>query len=153
MELYHASKYGNGAEVTGELRRLLGAQGHNVVVQHVNRISPGSIPQADLYIFGFPGRIERPIGGMRRFMSTVNLPPGPGMLYSPLSLPPRPDKRGRMPTEDEIACWQRVQPLTEHALKDKALKKVEAVKVYVNDMKAPLKDRWQRKVEQPPTPW
>ncbi len=61
---------------------------------------------------------------------------------------PRPDKNGRMPTEEEIAKWQRIQPLMDEALQAKGLEKTAALKVYVTDLKGPLEESWRKKVEQ-----
>ena len=63
IEIYHASKYGNGKEVAEELRRLLEAKGHHARAQHITDASPGSLPDADLYVFGSPDGSASPSGG------------------------------------------------------------------------------------------
>ena len=148
IEIYHASKYGNGKEVAEELRRLLEAKGHHARAQHITDASPGSLPDADLYVFGSPGRIGKPIGGMRRFLKKVNRPAGTRYAIFSTEIAPRPDKDGRMPTEEEVAKWQRIQPLMDELLRTKGLKKVADAKVYVNDVKGPLEEGWRKKVEQ-----
>jgi menaquinone-dependent protoporphyrinogen IX oxidase len=148
IEIYHASKYGNGAEVAEELRRLLESRGHQARAQHFKDASPGSLPSADLYVFGSPGRIGKPIGGMRRFLKKAKLPAGTRYALFSTEAMPRPDKNGRMPTEEEIAQWQRIQPLMDEILVSKELRKVADAKIYVKDLKGPLEDGWQRKVEQ-----
>lgn len=148
IEIYHASKYGNGAEVAEELRRALESKGHQARAQHIKDASPGSLPPADLYIFGSPGRIGKPIGGMRRFLKKVKLPVGTRYALFSTEAMPRPDKNGRMPTEEEIAKWQRIQPMMDEFLQSNGLKKVAGTKVYVTDLKGPLEEGWQKKVEQ-----
>lgn len=148
IEIYHASKYGNGAMVAEELRKLLDERGNEVSVSHIQDVSPKALPPADLYIFGSPGRIGKPIGGMRRFLSKVNLPAGTRYALFSTEAAPRPDKNGRMPTEEEIAKWQHIQPLMDEALQAKGLEKTAALKVYVTDLKGPLEESWRKKVEQ-----
>ena len=148
IEIYHASKYGNGAEVAEELKRVLEAKGHQARAQHIKDASPGSLPPADLYVFGSPGRIGKPISAMRRFLKKVKLPLGTRYVLFSTEATPRPDKNGRMPTEEDIAKWQRIQPMMDEILRSKGLKKVAGTKVYVKDLKGPLEEGWQEKVKQ-----
>ncbi|HHT75652.1 MAG TPA: hypothetical protein PLI21_03560 [Methanomassiliicoccaceae archaeon] len=148
VEIYHASKYGNGAEVAGEIGRLLEMRGHEVDVKHIKDVSPRALPQADLYIFGSPGRIGKPIGGMRRFLKNVSPPSGTRYAIFSTEGTPRPDRKGRMPTEEEIARWQRIQPMMDDALQAKGLEKVAAMKFHVTDLKGPLEADWQKKAEE-----
>jgi hypothetical protein len=54
----------------------------------------------------------KPIGGMRRFLKNVELPAGTKYAVLTTEAAPRPDKKtGRMPTEEEVARWQRVIPI------------------------------------------
>jgi hypothetical protein len=51
-----------------------------------------------------------PIGGMRRFLKNVTLPAGTGYAILTTEAAPKPDKKaGRVPTEEELAKWQRVR--------------------------------------------
>jgi hypothetical protein len=60
---------------------------------------------------------------------------------------PTPDKRtGRVPTDEELAKWQRVRPIMHEILQSKGLISVGEEKVYVTAMKGPLEEGWQRKV-------
>ena len=52
-----------------------------------------------------------------------------------------------MPTEEEIAKWQRVRPIMNQILNAKGLVEVVEDKVLVTGMKGPLEDGWQHKVE------
>lgn len=72
---YHASKYGNGAMVAAEFKRIMAAKGIAVDVHHVRDAKPTELPQADLYVFSSPGRMGKPIGSARRFLSKVRLQP------------------------------------------------------------------------------
>lgn len=148
VELYHASKYGNGAKVAEEFQKLMTAKGHEVAVHHVREAKAKQLPKADLYIFGSPGRIGKPIGKMRRFLKKVNLPSGTNYAIFSTEGAPRPNKKtGEMPSEEEIARFQRVQPIMNEMLQQKGLKKVAEMKVFVTGIKGPLEEGWQKKVE------
>jgi hypothetical protein len=70
------------------------------------------MPPADLYLFSSPGRMGKPIGGMRRFLKKTKLPSGTKYAILTTEGAPQPDKKtGRMPTEEELAKWQRVIPI------------------------------------------
>ncbi len=73
IELYHASKFGNGANVAEELRRVMETKGHQMSVHHIDESKPKTLPPADLYIFGSPTRFGGPRGSMRRFVKKVSL--------------------------------------------------------------------------------
>ena len=72
----HASKFGNGAAVAAEFRTRMAARGVAVDVHHIRELKPAELPPADLYVFSSPGRMGRPIGGMRRFLKKLRLPAG-----------------------------------------------------------------------------
>jgi flavodoxin len=148
VELYHASKYGNGVKVAEEFQGLMTAKGHEVIVHHVCEANAKELPKADLYIFGSPGRIGKPIGKMRRFLRKINLPVGTRYIIFSTEGAPRPNKKtGEMPSEEEIARFQRVQPIMNEMLQQKGLKKVAEMKVFVTGIKGPLEEGWQKKVE------
>ena len=147
IQYLHASKFGNGAMVAAEFARLMGSRGIAVEVHHIREVSPTELPQADLYVFSSPGRMGKPIGRMRRFLRKLNL--GVGAKYALLTteMAPRPDKRtGRVPTEEELARWQRVRPIMNEILQAKGLVKVAEGKVYVTALKGPLEEGWEQKV-------
>lgn len=149
IEIYHASHYGNGAKVAEELRKQLSGRGHQAAVHHIDEARPKELPPADLYIFGSPGRLGKPIGGARRFLKKVELPPGTKYAIFSTEGAPQPDKKtGRMPTPEEIAKWQRIQPIMDELLASKGLTKVGSMKVYVTELKGPLEEGWERKVEE-----
>ena len=52
-----------------------------------------------------------------------------------------------MPTEEELAKWQRVRPIMNEILQGKGLVKVLDDKVLVTALKGPLEEGWQQKVE------
>src|SRR5215216_2055510 len=112
IEYFHASKFGNGAMVAEEFKAQMAAKGVTVNVQHIRAARPDRLPTADLYLFSSPGRMGRPIGGMRRFLKKLELPAGTKYAILTTEAAPRPDKRtGRLPTEEETARWQRVIPI------------------------------------------
>jgi menaquinone-dependent protoporphyrinogen IX oxidase len=147
IEYLHASKFGNGAMVAAEFARLMAGKGVAVEVHHIRELNPTEVPPADLYVFSSPGRMGKPIGRMRRFLRKLNL--GVGAKYALLTteMTPSPDKQtGRVPTEEELARWQRVRPIMNEILQAKGLVKVGEDKVYVTALKGPLEEGWEQKV-------
>ena len=148
IEYVHASKYGNGAQVAQEFKHQMETRGVAVAVHHIRDVRPQELPSADLYLFSSPGRMGRPIGGMRRFLRKVDLAPGTRYALLTTEAAPQPDKKtGRMPTEEEQARWQRVRPLMNEALQAKGLTEVAEDRVLVTGLKGPLEEGWQHKVE------
>jgi flavodoxin len=144
----HASKYGNGAAVAEEFRKQMAAKGVPVDVHHIRDVKPKDLPAADLYVFSSPGRLGKPIGRMRRLLKKVTLPAGTKYALLTTEGAPRPDKKtGRLPTEEELARWQRVTPIMNELLQAKGFVKVAEGKVLVTGMKGPLEEGWRKKVE------
>jgi hypothetical protein len=111
-------------------------------------VKPTELPPADLYVFSSPGRMGKPIRGMRRFLKDVRLPAGTKYALLTTEMAPRPDKKtGRMPTEEEICRYQRVRAIMHELLQGKGLVAVAEDKVYVTDIKGPLEEGWRRTVE------
>jgi hypothetical protein len=147
IEYVHASKFGNGASVAEEFRRQMAAKGVNVGVQHIREARPDRLPTADLYVFSSPGRMGKPIGGMRRFLKKLRLPAGTSYAILTTEVAPQPDKKtGQIPTEEEQARWQRVRPIMNELLQGAGLVKVAEDKVFVTGLKGPLEEGWQQKV-------
>lgn len=148
IEYFHASKFGNGAMVADEFKKQMVAEGVAVNVHHIREASPKELPPADLYLFSSPGRMGKPIGGMRRFLKKARLPAATKYAILTTEKAPQPNKKtGRMPTEEEMAKWQRVIPIMNEILQDKGLVKVADDKVLVTGLKGPLEEDWQKKVE------
>lgn len=148
IEYLHASKYGNGAMVAEEFDKQLAAKGVTVNVHHIREARPDRLPTADLYLFSSPGRMGKPIGGMRRFLKKLRLPAGTKYAILTTEMAPQPDKKtGRIPTEEELAKWQRVRPIMNEILQGAGLVKVAEDKVHVTGLKGPLEEGWQKKVE------
>ena len=148
IEYYHASKYGNGAIVAEEFRKLMLAKGVTVNVHHIRDARPKELAPADLYVFSSPGRAGRPIGSMRRLLKKMQLAPGTKYAIFTTEGASRPDKKtGKLPTEEEIARWEHVRPIMNELLQKKGLKKVAEGNVFVTGMKGPLEEGWQKKVE------
>jgi flavodoxin len=149
--VYHASKFGNGERVAKELARILGAGGHQVNVQHVKQVNPKKLPSAELYIFGAPTRIGKPIGSMRRFLKKAAIPQGTKYAVFATHGEEVPDKKtGKMPTETEMERWRRTIPIMDEVLLGKGLVKVAEKKFFVSaeSMKGPLKEGWEEKVKE-----
>lgn len=148
IEYLHASKFGNGATVAAEFQKLMAASGVRVDVHHIRDVKPDKLSPADLYVFSSPGRMGRPIGRMRRFLKKVALPAGTKYALLTTEMAPQPDKKtGRVPTDEELAKWQRVIPIMHALLQAKGLVSVAEGKVHVTGLKGPLEDGWQQKVE------
>jgi hypothetical protein len=147
IEYFHASKFGNGAKVADEFGKQMATRGVAVNVHHITTIRPKEVPPADLYLFSSPGRFGRPIGGMRRFLRKIELPAGTQYALLTTEGAPRPDKKtGRMPTEDELAKYERVRPIMNEILQGKDLVQVAEDKILVTGIKGPLEEGWQQKV-------
>jgi len=148
IEYFHASKFGNGAVVAEEFKKIMAAKGVAVNVHHIRDARPKELMPADLYVFSSPGRIGKPIGSMRRFLKKLQLPPGTRYAILTTEGAPQPNKKtGKMPTEEEIAKWERVRPIMNELLQTKGMKKVAEGNVLVTGMKGPLEVGWQKKVE------
>jgi len=144
---YHASKFGNGAMVAGEFKKIMAARGITVSVQHIRDANPKDLPKADLYVFSSPGRMGKPKGSVRRFLSKVSLEPGTRYAILTTQGAPKPDKKtGKMPTQEELDRWERVIPIMNELLEAKGLKKVAEGAVWVTGIKGPLEEGWQHKV-------
>jgi len=148
VEYFHASHYGNGAIVAEEFRKEMSAKGTSVNVHRIRDAKPKKMPPADVYVFSSPGRLGKPIWGMRRFLKKAALPSATRYAILTTEGAPRPDKKtGRLPTEEELARWQHVRPIMNEILQRKGLIKIAEGKVLVTGIKGPLEDGWQRKVE------
>lgn len=148
IEYLHASKYGNGEKVAEQFKTQMAARGVAVEVHHIGQVRPDRLPAADLYLFSSPGRIGKPIGEMRRFLKRVRLPEGTRYAILTTEAAPQPDKKtGQMPTEEQIARWQRVRPIMNEILQQAGLVNIAEDKVYVTGLKGPLEDGWKQKVE------
>jgi menaquinone-dependent protoporphyrinogen IX oxidase len=148
IEYLHASVFGNGAMVAEEFKKRMAARGVTVTVHHIREVGPKELPPADLYLFSSPGRCGKPIGAMRRFLKKVRLRAGTKYALLTTELAPQPGKRtGRVPTDEEIAKWQRVRPIMNEVLQGKGLVEVAEGKVLVTGLKGPLEEGWQKKVE------
>ena len=150
IEYFHASKFGNGAMVAEEFKKLMSAKGVTVNVHHIRDARPKEIMPADLYVFSSPGRFGKPISSMRRFLKKAQMPTGARYAIMTTESAPKPDKKtGKMPSEEELARWERVRPIMNELLQAKGMKKVAEGHVLVNPntLKGPLEEGWQKKVE------
>ena len=147
IEYLHASKYGNGALVAEEFSKRMAARGVTVDFHHIRDAKPKELPPADLYLFSSPARFGKPIGGMRRFLKKVELPAGTKYAILTTEAAPHPDKAGHVPSEQQLAKWTRVRPIMNEILQRKGLVGVAEGKVQVTEIKGPLEEGWQDKVE------
>jgi menaquinone-dependent protoporphyrinogen IX oxidase len=148
IEYLHASRFGNGAAVASEFRREMARHGLAVEVHHIRDVRPSELPAADLYVFSSPGRFGKPIRSMRRFLKRVSLAAGTRYAVLTTEAAPKPDKKtGRMPTEEELARYQRVRPIMNELLGGDRLVKIAEDDIHVTGLKGPLEDGWQNKVQ------
>ncbi len=148
IEYLHASNFGNGAMVAERFKEQMAANGVDVDVHHIREVKAAELPAADLYVFSSPGRIGKPIRGMRRFLKKVSLPAGSRYAILTTEAMPKPDKKtGRVPTEEELARHQRVRSIMNELLQGKGVVKLGEEKVYVTGLKGPLEDGWEMKVD------
>jgi hypothetical protein len=134
--------------VAEDFQKEMAAEGVSVSVHHIREVKPNQLPPADLYLFSSPGRMGKPIAGMRRFLKKLKLPAGTRYALLSTELAPQPDKRtGLMPTDEETAKWQRIIPIMNEMLQAKGLVNVAEDKVLVTGLKGPLEAGWQKKVE------
>ena len=147
IEYVHASKFGNGAIVAEDFARRMAARGVAVHVQHIRDARPDRLPAADLYVFSAPGRLGRPIGGMRRFLKRLRLPAGTRYALLTTEAAPEPDTEAGATTEQVVSERQRVRPVMHELLQAAGLVGVAEGHVFVTAMKGPLEDGWQDKVE------
>ncbi|MBC7107289.1 MAG: hypothetical protein H5T41_00610 [Methanomassiliicoccales archaeon] len=150
IELYHASRFGNGQRVAEEFKKVMEKRGHVVNLHHIKNSRPKSIAPADLYVFGSPTRIGRPIGSMRRFLKKIDLPEGTRYAVFATHGEAVPDKKtGKRPTEEEMARWRRTIPEIDAILKGKGMVKVAAMMFFVSgvNLRGTLVEGWERRVE------
>jgi flavodoxin len=151
IELYHASKFGNGERVAKEIAKVMESKGHHVNVHHIKKSNPKELPAADLYIFGAPTRIGKPIGSMRRFIKKLNLPKETRYAVFATHGEAAPDKKtGKMPTDEEMQKWRKTIPIMDEALKKKGMVKVADKMFFVSSesLKGPLVEGWEKSVEE-----
>jgi hypothetical protein len=67
----------------------------DVALGHVDSTSlpSGGHPRRDLCVFSSPGRMGRPIGGMRRLLKHLRLPAGTPYVLLVTELRPQPDPK------------------------------------------------------------
>jgi flavodoxin len=151
VEIFHASKFGNGAKVAEELRRQMEAKGHQASVRHIDDSKPKELPPADLYVFGSPTRFGGPIGSMKRFAKKAVLPQGARYAVFATHGDAVPDRKtGKMPTEKELCVQRKTIPILDEIFAEKGLVKV-ADKIFLvspEEMKGHLRDGWQGRVDE-----
>ena len=148
IEYLHASKFGNGATVAEEFKQRMADRDVSVVVHHIREVRATELSPADVYVFSSPGRFGKPIRGMRRFLKKVKLPAGTRYAILTTEAMPKPDKKtGRLPTEEELAKYQRVRPIMNELLHSKGLVRVAEDKIHVTGLKGPLEAGWETKVD------
>ncbi len=151
IEVYHASKYGNGEKVAEEFKRLMTAKGNEVNIHHIKEVSSRGLPPADLYVFGSPTHFGKAVGGMVRFLKKLSLPSGTRYAVFATFSAATPDKKtGKMPSEEELEKLRLTIPMMDEELKAKGMVKVAEMKFFVrpDTMKGPLEEGWEKRVQE-----
>jgi hypothetical protein len=126
----------------------MAVKGVEVDIHHIREVRATELSPADVYVFSSPGRFGKPIRGMRRFLKKLKLPAGTRYAILTTEATPKPDKKtGRLPTEEELAKYQRVRPIMNELLQGKGLVRVAEDKIHVTGLKGPLEDGWEMKVD------
>ncbi len=149
IEIYHASKFGNGAKIAEELRRVLALKGNEVDVHHIDDANPKELPPANIYVFGAPTRFGGPIGSMKRFLKKIRLPVGTKYATFATHGEVVPNKKtGQMPSEEEVNRMRGTITAMDEILNDLEMVKI-ADKIFLvsaEEMKGHLIEGWQEKV-------
>jgi hypothetical protein len=151
IELYHGSKYGNGARVAEEFKRLMAVNGVDVAVHHIKDSDPHKVPPADLYVFGSPTHFGKAPGNVLRFIGKFDVRSGTRYALIATCSSVRPDKKtGLMPPREEVDKNRRTIPMMDEELRTKGLVKVAEMTAFVNPdaMKGPLENGWKAIVEE-----
>ncbi|MDD2427601.1 MAG: hypothetical protein PHV73_05845 [Eubacteriales bacterium] len=147
IEYFHASKFGNGEKLADEFKRLMSERGITVNIHHMRDIKPKNIPEADLYIFSSPGRLGKPPIYVRRFLQGVELAQGSRYAILNTQGAAGVDKRGELPTDEELSKLRKMLPIMRKILDDKDLHFVASEVIDVFDLKGPMEEGWEDKVE------
>jgi flavodoxin len=150
VEIYHASKFGNGERVAEEIQKLMKTMGNDVDIHHIKEVSPREIALADLYVFGSPTRFGRAPGGVVRFLKKLDLESGTKYAVFGTFGATIPDRKtGKMPPAEEMEKLRQTIPMIDEQLMAKGMVKVAEMKAFVNPhtVKGPLEEGWQKRVE------
>jgi multimeric flavodoxin WrbA len=148
IEYYHDSKWGHGVTIAEEFKKQISAKGASVDIHPVKDSKANKLPVADLFIFSSPGRWGGPTWRVTRFLKKLKLPKGTKYAVFTTEGAAEPNKKtGKMPTEEEQAKWHKIIPKMNKILEGKGLVKVAEGKVLVHEMKGPIEEGWQKKVE------
>lgn len=149
IELFHASKFGNGERISEQLRHVLESKGHQVTVHHIDHVDPREVLPADMYIIGSPTRFGGPIGSMKKFVKKASLPPGSRYAIFATHTDGAPNKKtGKMPTQEELDRGRKTIPELDQLLKEKGLVKItgKVFQVTGDVMKGTLREGWENEV-------
>lgn len=128
------SKYGNGKKLVEYIQTVVSKKGHDVEAYSVREINPGSLPDADVYIFSSPTHIGRPSGKMKKFLKKLEIDQD-GSKYGLMATYKDPNPR----TLEKM----------EEILHTKGMKMIsEGVFIKVNGMKGPLKEGYEEKIDE-----
>lgn len=147
IELFHASKYGNGLNLAVEYQRQMTEKGNEVIIRNVNDFQGREIPKADLYVFITPARFGKPIRSIRNFIEKKDIPSGSKYAVISTEMEIKPSKKAdKRPKQESVDKWQKILPIMNKMLQDKGLFKVTDMSIFVLTTKGPLEDGWQEKI-------
>jgi flavorubredoxin len=70
------SKYGNGKKAVDHLGSTLTKNGHSVDIFDMRKAEPGSLPEADIYVFSSPTHLGNAPFKVRGFLKNLKIPKG-----------------------------------------------------------------------------
>lgn len=125
------SKFGNGKKAVNYLKDLLIQKGEIVQVLSIMDMKPKDLPPADFYIFSAPTQVGGVAGKMKRFLKKMSIPEGAkcGVLMTHASGKPALHKM-------------------EKILTSKGAVKVVEADIKVLNMKGPLEEGYEQKLEE-----
>jgi menaquinone-dependent protoporphyrinogen IX oxidase len=144
IELFHASKYGNGLTIAFEYQKQMIEKGDELNIHDIKEIHSNELPEADLYVLISPTHFGKPIRGIRNFIKHMDLPSGSRYAVISTEMKAKP---GKKPDQKCVEKWQRTIPIINESLQAKGLVKVTDMTFYVLTAKGPLEDGWQEKLK------
>ncbi len=144
IELFHASKYGNGLAIALEYQKQMIEKGDEVNIHDVKELRGNDVPKADMYVFISSTRLGKPIRSIRSFIKHKDLPSGSKYAVISTEIKIKP---GKKPNQKCAEKWQRTLPMINESLQTKGLVKVTDMTVHVLTTKGPLEDGWQEKLK------
>lgn len=129
----YESKYGNGKKCVEHLQDVISKKGHDVETCSVRETKPGSLPQADVYVFSSPTHVGSPPRKMKKFLRNLEIKQE-GAKYA-LMITYLNSKATTLQKMEEILQSTRMTKVS------------DGVKIRVTGMKGPLESDYKEKLD------